>query len=110
MTQENSKQERTWAMVCHLPALCLGFLAPLVVWLIKKDEFPLVDDQGKESLNFQLSMLLYFLGAWLLCFVLIGFPIFFGLVVFDYVMVIIAGARAYSGQRFRYPMVIRFIK
>ena len=57
----DEKQERTWALFCHIGALA-GFIfpfgniiAPLVIWLIKKEEYPLVDDQGKESVNFQIG-------------------------------------------------------
>src|ERR1700680_445708 len=71
-------EARTWAMLCHLSSIS-GFIGvpfghivgPLIVWLVKKDQFPLVDDQGKESLNFQISMTIYGIVAGVLCFVLI---------------------------------------
>jgi len=62
----NSQLSRNWAMGCHLAVLAVymgipfgNILGPLIIWLVKKDEFPLVDEQGKESLNFQISMLIY---------------------------------------------------
>ena len=84
-----SKDERTWAMLCHFSAFT-GFifplggniLAPLILWLIKKEELPFVDDQGKEVLNFQISMTIYFIISGILCIILIGIPIFIGLVIF----------------------------
>src|SRR5687767_11747875 len=77
--QTYEQQSRLWGMLCHLSALA-GFvvpffgciIGPLVVWLIKKDEFPFVNDQGKESLNFQISMTIYCAIAFIMSFVLIG--------------------------------------
>ena len=110
------KQERTWAMVCHLAALSalvtgFGFIiGPLVVWLIKKDEYPLVDGNGKEAVNFQLSMLIYGAVAFVLCFVLIGFLLLPAVAIFDLVMVIISSVKASKGEKVRYPLTIRLIK
>ena len=73
-----SQDERTWGMLCHLSAFAGyvfpfgGIVGPLVVWLIKKDEMPFVDDQGKEALNFQISVLIYAIVSFVLIFVLIG--------------------------------------
>lgn len=111
----SSNEERTWAMVCHLAALAglvvpLGnIFGPLVVWLVKKEAFPLVDDQGKESVNFQLSITLYMIVAGVLILVLIGIPLLIGLGIYAVVMLIIASIRANEGQRYRYPLTIRFI-
>ena len=114
--EETSKQERTWAMFCHLGAYAgyiLPFghiLAPLIIWLVKKNEFPLVEDQGKESLNFQISITIYALVAALLALKLIGFVVMFGLAIFAIVMVVVAAIKANSGERYRYPLTIRFTK
>src|SRR5579885_1600590 len=72
---------RMWGMLCHLSALSAyftgfgGILGPLIVWLVKKDEIPFVDDQGKESLNFQISMLIYHLVGIALLMCVIGIPV-----------------------------------
>jgi len=110
------KEERTWAMIAHLSAFCGHFIpfghiiGPLIVWILKKDLFPLVDDQGKESLNFQISFTIYFLISIVLCFVLIGFVIAPLLWIAYLVLVIVAGIKANDGIRYRYPAIIRFIK
>ena len=116
MTEDTVKQERTWAMFCHLGAFA-GYmfpfgniLAPLIIWLVKKDELPFVEDQGKESINFQISITIYFLVSALLSLVAIGFILMIALVVFDVVMVIIATVKANKGEKYRYPLTIRFIK
>ncbi len=112
-----SKDERMWGMICHLAALA-GFvgiplgnvLGPLVVWLIKREEFPLVADQGKESLNFQISMTIYGLICIPLMFVVIGFLLGLALLIADVVFIIIAAMKANDGILYRYPLTIRLIK
>ncbi len=114
--RNDEKDERMWAMLCHLSALAgyvipLGnIFGPLIVWIMKRDEFPLVEDQGKESLNFQISLFIYVIVAAILIIVLIGIPILIALALFDLVMVIIAGIKANEGVKYRYPVTIRFLK
>ena len=114
--QISEKQARTWAMVCHLSAFA-GFIiplgniiAPLVIWLIKRAESPFIDDQGKEALNFQISMIIYAVISWILVTIFIGYLLLFAVGIFDIVMVIMAALKANEGERFRYPLCIRFIK
>lgn len=106
----DEKQEKMWAMLCHIGAIVLGFIAPLVIWLVKKDESPFIDDQGKESLNFQITMTIAFIAAGMLMFVFIGFLLMPALAIFDLIMVIIAGIKANDGEKYRYPVNIRFVK
>lgn len=115
-TNTISKEERTWGMLCHLSVLA-GFIiplasiiAPLVIWLIKKEEMPFVDDQGKESLNFQITMFIGFIISFILLFVLIGYLLMIALAIFDLVMVIMAAMKANEGVRYRYPYSIRLLK
>ena len=109
-------QEKTWALFCHLSAFAMfifplgNILAPLTIWLIKKDELPLVDDQGKESINFQISVTIYLFIAGLLTIVIIGFPLLIALGIFDIVMIIIAAIKVNDGEKYRYPFTIRLIK
>jgi uncharacterized Tic20 family protein len=79
------------------------------VWLVKRGDSPEIDAHGKESLNFQLSMLIYDAIAAILCFVLIGIPILIILWIMNTVFVIIASIRASEGQLYRYPLTIRFL-
>ncbi len=117
MTQQDDKKAITWATLCHVAALSLflgvpfgNIIVPLVIWLVKKDDFPLVDEQGKESLNFQVTMTIYGVIAGLLCFVFIGFILLPVLVVMDVVLIIIATVKTNKGERYRYPYTIRIIK
>jgi uncharacterized Tic20 family protein len=112
-----TQDEKMWAMFCHLAALAMylpipfgNILGPLIVWLIKKDEFPFVEDQGRESLNFQISIGIYFLACIPLIFVVIGIPLIIGLGIFNLVMIIISSISANKGETYRYPLNLRLIK
>ena len=113
---QTTKDERTWAMLCHFSAFTglifpLGnFLAPLIIWLIKKEEFPFVEDQGKEVLNFQISMTIYLIISGILCIILIGIPIVIGLIIFSFIITIIATISANDGKSYRYPLNLKLIK
>ena len=111
-----SKDERTWGMFCHLAGLA-GFvvpfgsvIGPLVVWLMKKEESAFVNDQGREALNFHLSMLIFEVIAFFMCFILIGFLILPLLLIFELIQVIIASISANDGKPYRYPMTMQFVK
>ena len=112
-----SSDVRTWCVLCHASALLglffhfLGhILGPLIVWLMKRGDSPEIDAYGKESLNFQISMLIYNVIAGVLCLVLIGFVILAILHILNLVLVIIASIQASEGKFYRYPLAIRLIK
>ncbi len=110
-----SKDERMWGMLCHLGALA-GFafpfgnvIVPLVIWMVKKEDMPFVDDQGKESLNFQITVAIAMAVCFLLSFILIGFLLMPIVGIIALVLVIIAGIKANEGERYRYPWAIRLL-
>lgn len=116
MSEVPSKEECTWGMLCHLAAFS-GFIipfgniiGPLIIWVIKKDQMSFVDEQGKESLNFQITMLIAFLISAILTLILIGFLLIGILAVFEIVVLIIASIKANEGVHYRYPVTIRLIK
>jgi uncharacterized Tic20 family protein len=145
LLEDHNQEARTWGMLCHLSAL-LGLLLmfvgipfaslvlPLIIWKVKKDNHPFIDAQGKESLNFQISMTLYSIVAGIisifLFFVTCGIVIssnsranndFFSLMViaflflfslilvFQLVCIIFAAVKAYKGEFYRYPFTLRFL-
>lgn len=114
--QTPGQEARQWAMFCHFAAfLGLVFpfgnlLGPLIVWQIKKDLDPFVDAQGKEALNFQISVALAMLICLLLSVVLIGIPLLVLLGIAALVLTIIAGIKANEGQAYRYPFAWRLVK
>src|ERR1700758_4278257 len=108
---------RTWNILCHASALAGVFfhfpghlLGPLVIWLAKRDHSPEIDAHGKESLNFQISMLIYNAIAAILCLVLVGFFILGILHILNIIFVIIASIQASEGKLYRYPIALRLIK
>jgi len=114
---ELSKEARQWGMFCHLAALA-GFtgipfaniVAPLIIWLIKKDEFAFVNENGKESLNFQISVAIYMLASSLLiCLAGLGLIVMGAIAIAALVFVIIAAIEANKGNSYRYPLTIRLI-
>lgn len=107
---EVSNDAKTMAMLCHLLAIFTGFLGPLIIWLIKKDDSPFVDDQGKEALNFQISVLIAMIVSGLLTFICIGFVMMLAVVVANLVFCIMGAIKASKGEAYHYPVSIRFIK
>src|SRR5215813_4771506 len=108
-----SSNVRTWCVMCHASALLglffhfLGHIfGPLIVWLLKRGDASEIDAHGKESLNFQLSMLIYDAVALILCIVLIGIPILILLWVLNTVLVIVASIKASEDKLYRYPLTI----
>lgn len=112
-----SAEERQWALFAHLSALLglvtagwLCFVGPLVIWLVKKDTMPFVEDQAKEALNFNITMMIAAAIAWVLLFVLIGFILLPAVAIIWLVFVIVAAIKANEGTRYRYPFALRLIK
>lgn len=112
--------EKMWAMLCHLLPLIfifsspyLAFLAPLLILMVKGRESALVDDQGKESLNFHISLMIYWAGVILVGITIVGLviaiPAAIALFFFQAIAMIIASVRANNGEYYRYPLAIRFI-
>ena len=110
-----SKDERTWSVVVHLSALSAliipfgHVLGPLVIWLIKRADLPMVDRHGKEALNFQITVTIASFLCGLLFFVGIGLILLFVLLVADAVLVIMAAVKTSRGEAFRYPLTWRLI-
>ena len=118
MSEQNEQPElsqdvRQWAMFCHFAAffgLIFPFgnlIGPLIVWQLKKDLHPFVDDQGKEALNFQVSVALASVLCFLLMVVVIGFAL---LALVAVVLTVIAGIKANEGQSYRYPFSWRLVR
>ena len=123
-----SAEEKQWAMFAHLSALAGGiltsgwagsigcFIGPLIIWMVKKDTMPFVDDQAKEALNFNISVALVFLALFLLSVMTLGIgliiaiPAWIIIGIAWLVFTIIAGIKAHEGVAYRYPLTLRLIK
>jgi uncharacterized Tic20 family protein len=112
----NIKDEQMWATVAHAGTLagCIvpfgNIIVPLAIYLIKKEESAFIAEHAKESLNFQISLTIYSIGAWVLTFLLIGFLLFPVLIIFWLVFVIKASLAAHKGDSFRYPYILHLVK
>jgi uncharacterized protein len=114
-------EERQWALFAHLSALLGGLvtshflglgclIGPLIIWLVKKDTMPFVDDQAKEALNFNITVAIAAMVCGVLMLVLIGFVLLPLLALAWVVFIVIAAIKANEGERYRYPFTLRLIK
>jgi len=102
-----TSDEKTMAILSHVLTMVAGFLAPLIIFIIKKDESKFVSAHAKESLNFQLTLMLVFIG---LIITVIGILLIWLVGIFMLIMVIVATVRASEGKLYKYPFSIKFIK
>jgi uncharacterized Tic20 family protein len=127
-TGQPSADERQWAMFAHLSILLGGlissgwaggigyFVGPLIIWMIKRDTMPFVADQGKEALNFAITVSIICAALWLLTVMSLGigllltFPLLTIIGVAALVLVIIAAVKANEGTAYRYPIALRLVK
>lgn len=108
--QLSQSDERMWAMLGHLGGILLGFISPLIVWLVFRERSAFVNDQGREALNFQITLAIAQIVSALLWVVVVGF---LGTAVFTIVGIvfpILAGLAANKGEAYRYPVALRLIK
>ena len=115
-TETSGKNANVLGMWCHLGTFAgallpfANFLVPFLIWITKKDEYEFVDDQGKESLNFQITLLIYGLIGAVLTFLIVGIVFLLVVALFAIIQVIKASIAASNGAKYRYPFCIRFIK
>jgi uncharacterized Tic20 family protein len=106
--------EKTYATVMHLSILLFHIAVPvilaLVMWLIKRDESPYINDHGKEAVNFQISLVVYsLLGLALTPMCGIGFAVWVAVYVLGAIGCVFASLAAHRGEYYRYPACLRFI-
>jgi len=102
-----TSDEKTMALLSHILTIVAPVLAPLIIYLIKKDESAFIAEHAKESLNFQITM---FIVCFLLVITIIGILIVWIIALLALVFVIIATLRASEGKLYKYPFAIRLIK
>lgn len=102
--------EKTMGILSHILCLVGGFIAPLIIYLIKKDESPYIREQAKEALNFQITVIICYIISWILIFVVVGLLLVFLVLIADLILIIIATIKASEGKLYRYPINFRFIK
>ncbi len=107
-----TKDERNLALLAHLLGLFTSILGPLLIWLLKKEDSPYVDDQGREALNFNLTLLFAYIGVSILAAITcgIGGLLFIPLVLYHLVLAILATVAASKGETYRYPLTVRLVQ
>jgi uncharacterized protein len=110
VAQTPSSDDRNLAMLAHLLGIVSGFIGALIIWLIKKDQSAFIDEQGKEALNFQITMLIAFVVAGMLMVILIGALLMPLLLVANLVFCILAAVAVSKGEHYRYPFALRLLK
>ncbi len=117
-SSSRTQEEKSWGMYCHLAALAGlvvpggSVVGPLICWLMKKDEIPFADRHGKESVNFQLNILIYALISIPIGIITFGFGFLLtaAVGVYGMVMPVLAGMKANEGQEYQYPYTFRLLK
>ena len=116
---DSEKQARIWGMACHAAALSAWIgvpfghvIGPMTVWLLMRENHPFIHEQGREALNFQISMTIYAILSFLLLLLTrpFGLPLLIGLFLLDVILALVATMKAGNGESYRYPMTLRFIK
>ncbi len=105
-----TKEETNMAMLIYILGIFTGFIGPLILWLVKKNESAFINDQGKEVLNFQITAFLAYVVCIILMFVIIGLFLFPVVVVCYLVFLIIGATKANKGIAYRFPFALRLLK
>lgn len=106
---EATANDKNIAVLTHLGGIFFGFIPALIVWLLKKDDNPFVGGQAREALNFQLTVLIGYMVAWVLAFLLVGFMLLPLIYVGNLVLCILAAVKVSQGEDYRYPLTLRLI-
>ena len=105
-----TSDEKTLAILAHILTIISSFIAPLIIYLIKKDDSPYVAEHAKESLNFQITMFILYIISVVLMLLLIGFLLIWLLSIANIILVIIATIKASENKMYRYPINFRLLK
>ncbi len=109
-TPAPTQDEKTLAILSHILTIVAGFIAPLIIYLLKKDESVFVTEHAKESLNFQITIFIGYIVSFILMIILIGVFLFAVLGLINLIVVIIATIKASEGKPYQYPFNFRFIQ
>jgi uncharacterized Tic20 family protein len=105
-----TSEDRTMAVLAHVLGIFTSFVGPLIIWLVKKDQSPFVDDQGREALNFQITLIIGYLISAIATVICIGPILAIALSVVAIIFGIMGAVAANKGEAYRYPFNIRLIK
>lgn len=102
--------EKNLALLSHIGTFFGGFIVPLIVWLVKKEDSPFASEHAKESLNFQISLIIYIMVSAILMLIVVGIFLMIAVGIFSFITIILATIAASNGKMYRYPLNIPFIR
>ena len=104
-------QDKTFAILSHIGGLFTSWVAPLIIFLIKKSDpnASFAANQAKEALNFQITVLIVYIVCFFLSFVVIGLFLFWIAIMANFVLCIVAAVKSSGGVEYRYPLTIRLV-
>jgi uncharacterized Tic20 family protein len=105
-----SSDERTMAILSHVLCIIGSFIAPLIIYLLKKDESPYVKEHALEALNFQITMIILYIISGILILILVGFLLIWALSLINLILIIVATIKASEDKLYKYPFNFRLIK
>jgi len=109
-------QENSYIALMHISQLAgvfvpgVGFVLPIILWMLNKDANSKVDSAGKHIINFMISMFIYYAVSGVLCCLLIGIPILIALGILHVIFIILATIKAMNGENWKYPFTIEILK
>jgi len=106
---DTTANDKNIAVLTHIGGIFFGFIPSLIVWLLKKEDSPFLGEQAREALNFQITLLIGYMIAWVLTFLLIGLIVFPLLWLTNLVLCIMAAVAVSKGEDYRYPFALRLI-
>lgn len=103
-------EEQGWGVGIHLGGAFFSWLAPLIIWLVFRERSPMIDDHGKDALNWQITLFIGYVIGYATLIIIIGFVILPLLYITALIFGILGAIAAYNRRQFRYPFTIKFIK
>lgn len=104
-----TSNDKNIAVLTHLGGIFFGFIPALIVWLLKKEDSPYIGGQAREALNFQITVLIGYMAAWLLAFLLVGFLLLPAIYVANLVLCVVAAVKSSKAEDYQYPINLRLI-
>lgn len=110
INQEPSSDDRLMGTLIYVLSFFTSLIAPLIIWLIKREDSPFIDKTGKNYFNFLLSYMIWLIVASIAMFIIIGFILFPIIAILNFIFTIVAAIKAYNGEDYLPPLSIRFFK
>lgn len=109
MNDTSGANDKNIAALTHLAGIFFSFIPALIVWLLKKDDSAFIGEQSREALNFQITMVIGYMVAGVLSWILIGLLFFPLLWLANLILCLLAAVKVSKGENYQYPFALRLI-